>query len=205
MRRTGSRAVPSSSSLDLRHVVPPTRTGTCSAPCSMQLSVQHHFRFRQVPQHPPALHPLVHINTALCILSSSRLDSCLHEHNSNMLSTYRHSCPPEERHSHVPGRSPIQFVRLPLSPFPPSFPLIQLSSHHVWLRDHCQEPRSCHPATKQRLVDTASVRSVHLGWSFELTGWVQISRDIKPESVRVVDAGIQITCEPSRQKLRRSN
>ncbi|KAK4047389.1 hypothetical protein OIV83_005436 [Microbotryomycetes sp. JL201] len=26
--------------------------------------------------------------------------------------------------------------------------------HYLWLRDHCREPRSFHPATKQRLVDT---------------------------------------------------
>ncbi|KAM0750935.1 Trimethyllysine dioxygenase [Meredithblackwellia eburnea MCA 4105] len=42
------------------------------------------------------------------------------------------------------------------------------SFHHVWLRDHCREERSCHPVTKQRLVDTA-----------------QIPHDLSPESVRV--------------------
>lgn len=29
-----------------------------------------------------------------------------------------------------------------------------LCSHYLWLRDHCREARSYHPATKQRLVDT---------------------------------------------------
>jgi len=30
-------------------------------------------------------------------------------------------------------------------------------SHYLWLRDHCREARSYHPATKQRLVDTFMV------------------------------------------------
>ncbi|GAA5920662.1 hypothetical protein JCM1841_006987 [Sporobolomyces salmonicolor] len=31
----------------------------------------------------------------------------------------------------------------------------------LWLRDHCREPRSCHPATKQRLVDTCKIPPDH--------------------------------------------
>lgn len=51
--------------------------------------------------------------------------------------------------SHVcPGRE------LP-SPVPsaPSF----ISSHHIWLRDHCRCAECYHPKTKQRLVNTFSV------------------------------------------------
>jgi hypothetical protein len=118
VKRMRDGSVEAKSSLVLlRHVVPRTRTWTCSAPCRVQLCLERQSHGRQVQQHPPTLRPLVHINTTLRILSPSRLDSRLHEQSISILSTYRHSNPPEERHSHVPRRSPIQFVRLPLSPF----------------------------------------------------------------------------------------
>ena len=35
---------------------------------------------------------------------------------------------------------------------------IESKFHHVWLRDHCRCPECYHPKTKQRLLDTFSVR-----------------------------------------------
>lgn len=51
--------------------------------------------------------------------------------------------------------------------------------HHVWLRDHCRDPRSYHPATKQRLVDTA-----------------KIPVDLLPEKVEATDDGLVVHWSP---------
>ncbi|KAK4055897.1 hypothetical protein OIO90_003154 [Microbotryomycetes sp. JL221] len=49
-------------------------------------------------------------------------------------------------------------------------------SHYLWLRDHCREPRSFHPATKQRLVDT-----------------FLLPPDLKPARVETNQTGLTIT------------
>ncbi|SCV70474.1 BQ2448_1868 [Microbotryum intermedium] len=50
------------------------------------------------------------------------------------------------------------------------------SFHYLWLRDHCRDARSYHPATKQRLVDTPT-----------------IPRDLTPQSVEANSDGLFVT------------
>ncbi|GAA5933087.1 hypothetical protein JCM3775_005310 [Rhodotorula graminis] len=50
------------------------------------------------------------------------------------------------------------------------------SFSYVWLRDHCREERSYHPATRQRLVDTP-----------------KIPADYRPDAVRSDERGIYVT------------
>ncbi|TNY17187.1 mitochondrial protein [Rhodotorula diobovata] len=50
------------------------------------------------------------------------------------------------------------------------------SFSYVWLRDHCREERSYHPATRQRLVDTP-----------------KIPADYRPQAVRSDERGVSLT------------
>ncbi|KZV87189.1 Trimethyllysine dioxygenase [Exidia glandulosa HHB12029] len=48
--------------------------------------------------------------------------------------------------------------------------------HHIWLRDHCRCPECFHPVTKQRMVDTFSIRA-----------------DVQPTKVESTRAGLEVT------------
>ncbi|EIN09855.1 Trimethyllysine dioxygenase [Punctularia strigosozonata HHB-11173 SS5] len=51
-----------------------------------------------------------------------------------------------------------------------------MSSHHIWLRDHCRCPECFHPVTKQRLHST-----------------FEIPADVKPEGVQATPGGLRAT------------
>lgn len=77
----------------------------------------------------------------------------------------------------------------------PDFQYGLLSSHHIWLRDHCRCSSCFHPITKQRLVNMFEVTLVFMPLLvYSALSWHQIPPDIKPIRLHPSTKGLEVAC-----------